>query len=141
MRRYTIHTEGRELNEVIKTGNTVRVDLHSVLSPLKMICELQGFDYEVKGGHELPNGTKVKYILITGKKGEKQAQKLPKNKRYVLKSAGQLGTDSGYIDEKTGRFIPTWYIIDKTNNEIVDTAEGEGARSSLKKMADRMNLR
>jgi hypothetical protein len=131
---YIIQTEGRELKEVLKVGNTVRID-HMGLS-VSNVTELNDFNYEVKKGHENGEYT-VFYVTIIGKK---QLNKYT-GKRYVTKNSYNLGIDSEIWDDEKEKYIPFWYIYDKATNTTIEGYEdaGEGARGRLKRQCNKLN--
>jgi hypothetical protein len=140
-----IQTEGREMKEVIRVGNVVRIDL-GYKERLRDVLELRGFQFEATKGHELANGTRVYYVTITGvmevKEQPKQVKKASSSKkRYVIKNAIELGIESGYVDDRTGKWVPTWYVWDKKENDLVEGImyEGEGAKAMAKRDADFYN--
>jgi hypothetical protein len=93
----------------------------------------------------LSNGTRVYYVTITGieQAEQKTAIKVPANKkRYVIKTDGELGMESGEYDEEKDKWTTVWYIWDKVKSDIVEgySYSGEGSKSMAKRDADKMNI-
>ncbi|MEH7116006.1 hypothetical protein V7128_01105 [Neobacillus vireti] len=144
MKNYKIHTEGRDIKEVIKVGRTFRIDVNGKMNKVK---ELRGFVYCTQLGHTLENGTKVIYVTIL-REDEKQQEKkstvkIPANKkRFIIATDGQLGMESGEYDEEKDQWTVVWYIWDKVEEDIVEgyAYSGKGARTMAKRDADKLNI-
>ena len=115
---YKIYLEDRPVNEVIRKGNTIRID-GSVSEALE--TELKGWTIEEGKGL-----SDVHYITLT--EYNKPVKKNYTGKRFVTKSAWAIGQESSWTDDKEVEH-PYWYIYDKlteaVSNDSYSSNQGE----------------